>query len=168
MRFVKYLIIGAGVSGLTFAQEKRDQDYLILEKEAVAGGLCRSFYEQGFVWDVAGHFFHFHSEKTRAFYEELMRGESMRDVEKHAKVYYAGKYMDAPFQYNIHQLPPEEFLECLTDLYFCNPHQLVRDERSILLRREFFRRYLSECDVYMVNTTSPAKETQERIRSLIR
>ena len=115
---VKYLIIGAGISGLTFACKKQTEDYLIIERDTVYGGLCQSFYEDGFVWDVAGHFFHFHSEKTKKFYEKLMAGKKMRTVEKCAKVFYAAKYMDAPFQYNIHQLPTEEFLECLTDLYY--------------------------------------------------
>ena len=68
----------------------------------------------------------------------------------------------------VRSMEVDEALSYLESHDFCNPHQLVRDERSISLRREFFRRYLSECDVYMVNTTSPAKETQERIRSLIR
>lgn len=118
MERIKYLIIGAGISGLSFAFEKRNEDYLIIERDAVYGGLCQSFYESGFVWDVAGHFFHFHSEKTKEFYEGLMSGKKLRTVEKCAKVFYADQYMDAPFQYNIHQLPTEEFLECLTDLYY--------------------------------------------------
>ena len=118
MKKAKYLIIGAGISGLTFACEKKDEDYLIIERDSVYGGLCQSFYESGFVWDVAGHFFHFHSDKTKEFYEGLMTGKEMRTVEKCAKAFYADQYMDAPFQYNIHQLPTEEFLECLTDLYF--------------------------------------------------
>ncbi len=61
----------------------------------------------------------------------------------------------------------DEALSYLESHDFCNPHQLIRDERSMSLRREFFRRYLSECAVYMINTTSPAKETQERIRSIL-
>lgn len=28
---------------------------------------------------------------------------------------------------------------------FCNPHQLIRDDRIISLRREFFREYPSQC-----------------------
>ncbi len=118
MEKIKYLIIGAGISGLTFAHEKKADDYLILERDSVYGGLCQSFYDSGFVWDVAGHFFHFHSDKTKEFYENLMAGKVMRTVEKHAKVFYAEQYMNAPFQYNIHQLPTKEFLECLTDLYY--------------------------------------------------
>ena len=118
METIKYLIIGAGISGLTFAYEKRKENYLIVEKDSVCGGLCQSFYNSGYVWDGAGHFFHFHSDRTKSFYEKLMSGKIMRSVEKCARVYYTGQYMNAPFQYNIHQLPPEEFLECLTDLYY--------------------------------------------------
>jgi len=65
------------------------------------------------------------------------------------------------------EMDTEEALEYLVLNDFCNPHQLNRDERSFLLRREFFRRYLSQCRVYMVNTTCTAEETQERIRALI-
>ncbi len=120
MQKVKYLIIGAGISGLSFAVQKANEDYLILEKDEVPGGLCRSFFDSGFVWDVAGHFFHFHSQETKAQYEELMVGREQRTVSKCAKVYYKDKYIDAPFQYNIHQLSTEEFMQCLTDLYFAN------------------------------------------------
>lgn len=65
-------------------------------------------------------------------------------------------------------LDTEEALAYLEKNDFCNPHQLIRDQDSLSIRREFFRRYLSECTVYMVNTTCPAQETQERIRNLIR
>jgi len=123
MKKVKYLIIGAGISGLTFACQKRNEDYLIVERDPVYGGLCQSFYDQGFVWDVAGHFFHFHSEKTRAYFRSLMNGKAMRKAIKCAKVYYNGQFMDAPFQYSIHQLPSEEFIECLTDLYYAGSYE---------------------------------------------
>ena len=40
-RNVKYLIIGAGISGLTFANYAKG-DYLIIEKEDEVGGYCRT------------------------------------------------------------------------------------------------------------------------------
>lgn len=120
MQHTKYLILGAGISGLAFAYEQRSDDYLILEKETVPGGLCRSFYAPGFVWDVAGHFFHFHSDQTKAFVKQMLDGVELCNVTKCAKVFYADRYLNAPFQYNIHQLPHDEFMQCLTDLYFAN------------------------------------------------
>ena len=66
------------------------------------------------------------------------------------------------------ELSTDEALKYLEDHDFCNPHQLVRDERSLSIRREFFRKYLDQCKVYMVNTTCTAEETQDRIRSLIK
>lgn len=68
----------------------------------------------------------------------------------------------------VSKLSADEALAYLEVNDFCNPHQLVRDEDSISLRREFFRRYLSECSVFMVNTVCPATETQEHIRNIIR
>ena len=67
----------------------------------------------------------------------------------------------------IKKMETEEALRYLVSHDFCNPHQLVRDERRVKARTEFFRRYLSECDVLMVNTTCPPKETQERIREAL-
>ena len=43
----KYLIIGAGVSGLTFANYVKG-DYLIVEKENEIGGYCRTIYKKDF------------------------------------------------------------------------------------------------------------------------
>ena len=121
MKRAKYIIIGGGISGLSFAFNKRGEDYLVLEKEKVCGGLARSFYQDGFVWDVAGHFFHFHSHETKDMYEKLMGNKQLKSVVKCAKVFYSGQYIDAPFQYNIHQLPINEFVDCLTDLYYTYP-----------------------------------------------
>ena len=39
---VKYLIIGAGISGLSFANELDNNNYIIVEKENEVGGFCRT------------------------------------------------------------------------------------------------------------------------------
>jgi hypothetical protein len=67
----------------------------------------------------------------------------------------------------VRQMETEEALEYLVSNDFCNPHQLVVDERRRKMREDFFRRYLSQCTVLMVNTTCPAEETQERIRKAL-
>lgn len=112
---VKHLIVGAGISGLTFANYSND--YLILEKEPEVGGYCRTIKQNGFVWDYAGHFFHF---KTREFKERFVDEVPAEEIivqDKCTKIYYKGALIDYPFQTNIHQLPKDEFIDCLYDLF---------------------------------------------------
>lgn len=117
MKKVKYLIIGAGVSGLGFANFTKSKDYLILEKESEAGGYCRTIYKDDFVWDYAGHFFHFANEELKNFFYSKIDSEDLVYKKKNTKIYYKGEYVDYPFQKNIHQLPKKEFIDCLYDLF---------------------------------------------------
>ena len=52
MRKTKYLIIGAGVTGLSFANFIKE-DYMIIEKENEVGGFCRTVYKDDYIWDYA-------------------------------------------------------------------------------------------------------------------
>ena len=44
----KYLIIGAGISGLTFASYCKE-NYLIIEKDSEVGGYCKTHYNKDYV-----------------------------------------------------------------------------------------------------------------------
>ncbi|MGZ4118752.1 MAG: NAD(P)-binding protein, partial [Bacteroidia bacterium] len=48
MEKVKYLIVGTGVSGLSFANFIGSKDYLILEKDSTPGGYCKTIIKDGF------------------------------------------------------------------------------------------------------------------------
>ena len=115
-RNVKYLIIGAGISGLTFANFIKD-NYLIIEKENEVGGYCRTIKKGEYLWDYAGHFFHFKTDEMKKLFEDLMKDEELIFQEKNTKIYYGDRLIDYPFQMNIHQLPQQEFIDCLYDLY---------------------------------------------------
>lgn len=117
MKTVKYLIIGAGISGLAFASQKALDDYLILEKESEPGGYCRTIKRNGFVWDYAGHFFHFRNERLQKEFYDLLHNDSAVFQKKNTSIKYKDRYVDYPFQFNIHQLPKDEFIECLVDLF---------------------------------------------------
>ena len=116
-----YVVIGAGVSGLAFANQVRvqhpDATVLVLESEAEAGGYCRTVHKAGFVWDYSGHFFHFKDPAIEAWLRDRMPGQDIRVVRKESKIRYRGNDVEFPFQRNIHQLPQAEFIECLVDLY---------------------------------------------------
>lgn len=116
MKKVKNLIIGAGISGLTYANYANG-DYLIVEKEKEVGGYCRTIKRNGYVWDYAGHFFHFKTEEFKKNFLEKMPKEDIIYNDKVTKILYKGKLIDFPFQTNIHQLDKEEFIDCLYDLF---------------------------------------------------
>jgi hypothetical protein len=61
----------------------------------------------------------------------------------------------------------DEALQYLLANNFCNPHQLVRDNRKIELRKNFFRRFFEQTDVYLVNTTGTPHATQDEIRGVL-
>lgn len=112
----KYLIIGAGISGLTFANYC-DNDYLVVEKESEVGGYCRTFKKGEYIWDFAGHFFHFNTEEFKKKFLEQMPKDDIIYNEKCTKICHNGKMIDFPFQTNIHELEKEEFIDCLYDLF---------------------------------------------------
>ncbi|MBE6808414.1 MAG: LPS biosynthesis protein [Ruminococcaceae bacterium] len=113
---IKHLIIGAGISGLTFANYCKG-DYLIVEKENEVGGYCRTIKKGEYVWDYAGHFFHFNTEEFKSKFLDKMPAEDIIYNDKCTKIVHGDRFIDFPFQTNIHQLPKEEFIDCLYDLF---------------------------------------------------
>jgi len=118
MESVRTLIVGAGMSGLSAAAFLKDKDYIVIDRDDEIGGYCKTVKQAGFVWDYSGHFFHFKHPEIEAYLRERMPKDSVRSVEKSSCISYKGERIDFPFQKNIHQLPKEEFIECLVDLYF--------------------------------------------------
>jgi protoporphyrinogen oxidase len=118
MHETSYLIVGAGVSGLAFANFVGSDDYLIVEADTEIGGFCKTVVQDGFVWDYSGHFFHFKNKEMETYLLERMPADEVRVVEKLSSIRYRDRLVDFPFQKNIHQLPQDEFIECLYDLYF--------------------------------------------------
>jgi protoporphyrinogen oxidase len=145
---VDYLVIGAGVSGLGFANwiaeaaARRGQPaprVLVVEAEDEPGGYCRTVVQDGFVWDYSGHFFHFKHPEIEAWLRARMPGQDVRTVARVAKIRYAGRDVDFPFQKNIHQLPRADFIECLHDLFFRDESATAAPAGSFL--EMLYRRY---------------------------
>src|SRR5947208_9304973 len=114
----RHLIVGAGVTGLATAAFLASDDVLVLEAEAEIGGYCRTVVRDGFTWDYSGHFFHFRHPEIEAWMRARMPGQTVRTVNKKTFIRYGDRMIDFPFQKNIHQLPQNEFIDCLHDLYF--------------------------------------------------
>ena len=91
---------------------------LVVEAQDQVGGYCRTTKRNGFVWDRAGHFFHFRDAQVKRFFQRKIPSDHFIKVQKKTGIHLDKVGMiDFPFQRNIHQLPKEEYIKCLTDLY---------------------------------------------------
>ncbi len=135
----RYLIVGAGITGLAFANFIDDDDYLVLEGSDEIGGWCKTEKRDGFVWDYSGHFFHFRRPEIEQYLRDRMPGQEIATVVKNSLIYYAGGWVDFPFQKNIHQLPRDEFIECLHDLFFRDASEADADSFEAMLYEKFGR-----------------------------
>lgn len=61
-----------------------------------------------------------------------------------------------------------EALDYMLKTDFCNPHQLIRDERKLNLRLNFFKELFLQTDVYILNTIETLEESLGRIESIIK
>ena len=118
MEHVRHLIVGAGISGLAYADRLgKDDDYLVLEGDSEIGGYCKTITQDGFTWDYSGHFFHFRHPELERELISRMHGQRILKIVKDTRIRWSDGWIDFPFQKNIHQLPREDFLDCLVDLY---------------------------------------------------
>lgn len=114
----KFLVIGAGISGLSFASRINSDDYIICEADKEIGGYCKTIKQDGFTWDYSGHFFHFKRPDIEQYLVDNMDAQKIFKVQKESKIYWKEGWVDFPFQKNIHQLPKDDFIDCIHGLHF--------------------------------------------------
>ena len=132
---VSHLVVGAGVSGLAYANFIDSDDLLIVESDSEIGGYCKTVKKEGFVWDYSGHFFHFKHKELERYLLERMPADEVKVVEKDSRILFGDRQIDFPFQKNIHQLRKEDFVDCLYHLFF-------KDEEAGTAAPENFRQML--------------------------
>ena len=106
------LIVGAGLSGLSAAYHLGERDYLVAESDSRVGGLCKSFYVDGFHFDYTGHLIHFRTTEGRKIVSDLL-GDRIAEHQRKAAIFISGRFTDYPFQANTYGLPPEIIKECV-------------------------------------------------------
>ena len=108
----KTVVIGGGLAGLSAAYHLRDSEAVVFEHEERIGGLCRSFAQDGFTFDVTGHLIHLKNPYTRELIEELLPGVLVAH-ERRAAIYSKSVTTPYPFQANTFGLPVEVVKECV-------------------------------------------------------
>lgn len=125
------IVIGGGITGLSYAYFNKGRKTLVLEKDEELGGYCRTTRRNGFVWDYSGHFFHFQDPVIKEMVTTGMEASALVEVNKQTHIKYEDLLVDYPFQKNIHQLPKEELLDCLYDLFAERPEDYSNFEEML-------------------------------------
>ncbi|MFZ5788745.1 MAG: protoporphyrinogen/coproporphyrinogen oxidase [Acidobacteriota bacterium] len=107
---VRYLIVGAGISGCAAArllQLRGDEDFFILEAEGEPGGLCRTRRIGPHVLDIGGgHFFCTRYPEVREFVFAHLPEQEFRLWDRVSKIEIEGETIDYPIEFNLWQLSP--------------------------------------------------------------
>lgn len=117
---MRYLILGAGPAGLTVAnmlKQKGITDFLVLEREAMAGGLCRSVDVDGAPFDIGGgHFLDVRRPKVNEFLFRFMPEDEWDKYVRDSRIVVNGNVINHPIEANIWQMKIEDQVEYLKSI----------------------------------------------------
>lgn len=111
MEKCKFLILGAGPAGLTFANALREagqENFIVCEKEKCAGGLCRSADVDGAPLDVGGgHFLDVRRPEANQFLFRFMPENEWNLFERDSRIEIDGMTIGYPIEAHIWQMSLE-------------------------------------------------------------
>lgn len=117
---MRCLILGAGPAGLTFANMLRFygcNDFLILEKEKSAGGLCRSVIVDGSPFDIGGgHFLDVRRPKVNDFLFRFMPENEWNIFDRKTTLHVNGNVIGQPIESHIWQMGLEDQVQYLKSI----------------------------------------------------
>jgi protoporphyrinogen oxidase len=92
--------------------ESAGADYMIVERESIAGGHAITSEEQGYRFDRTGHLLHLKDERRRDRILGLL-DEPPLEIRRKSLVYSERVFTRYPYQSNTYGLPPEVAYECV-------------------------------------------------------
>ena len=117
---MKYLILGAGPAGLTFANKLKqagEDSFLVIEREETAGGLCRSVDVDGSPFDIGGgHFLDVRRPKVNEFLFQFMPESEWDMYIRDSRIEINSNIVNHPIEANIWQMKIEDQVEYLKSI----------------------------------------------------
>jgi protoporphyrinogen oxidase len=95
----EYVVIGAGPAGLTAAYTLAERGFapIVLEQQAIVGGLARTESHRGFHFDMGGHRFFTKVPEVEAIWREIL-GDDFIKRPRLSRIYYDGKFFHYPLK----------------------------------------------------------------------
>jgi len=120
MKKYKYIIFGAGPSGLAFAHQllkMGEESFIVLEKEEIAGGLCRSEMVDGAPLDTGGgHFLDVKHKDVLDLLFEFLPEHEWQMFDRVSKINLRNVPIDYPLEANLWQLPISDRIDFLESI----------------------------------------------------
>ena len=104
-------ILGGGLSGIALQRFLRHESE-VLEAAPRPGGLCRTFWKDGFGYDIGGHILFSKDESLNALFGQLL-GENLNRCRRANRVLFKDRYVKYPFENDLAALDKEDCYECL-------------------------------------------------------
>jgi protoporphyrinogen oxidase len=104
----RYLVLGAGISGLAAARAllHKNQEVLVLEAAPTVGGLTRTIVVSGFSFDYTGHLLHLsRSASPSSVPFAGLKDKEWQKISRNAVALVGNKLVPAPVQYNLAEVP---------------------------------------------------------------
>lgn len=131
---MRYLILGAGPAGLTFANRLKqmgEDSFLVLEREAEAGGLCRSKEVDGAPFDIGGgHFLDVRRPHVNDFLFGFMPENEWNLYIRDSRIIVNENEVGHPIEANIWQMKLEDQVAYLKSIAMagCNQDKPMPEE----------------------------------------
>ncbi len=117
---IKYLILGAGPAGLSFANkilQAGEESFLVLEKEMEAGGLCRSVNVDKSPFDIGGgHFLDVRRPWVNEFLFQFMPENEWNKFDRDSCIKINDQLINHPIEANIWQMNVEDQIDYLKSI----------------------------------------------------
>jgi protoporphyrinogen oxidase len=185
---MKYIILGAGPAGLTIANKLKQagiSNFLLIEKESEAGGLCRSLNVDKYPIDIGGgHFLDDRNSEVNDYLFGFMPRVEWNIFDRDSKIILGNETINHPIEANIWQMGIENQIQYLKSIAFagCNqsnpmPSDFVEwiywklgtkiaEEYMIPYNRKMFGKNLHHLGTYWLDKL-PNVSFEDSIRSCI-
>lgn len=96
---IRVVILGAGPAGLTAAYELSNLGVgcVVLEQDAVVGGLARTVEHKGFRLDIGGHRFYTKVSLVQQIWRDVL-GEDLLTCKRLSRIYYKSRFFQYPLE----------------------------------------------------------------------
>jgi protoporphyrinogen oxidase len=148
------VVIGGGPAGLTAAYQLAEagDPVVVVEEDAVVGGISRTVERDGWRFDIGGHRFFTKVKPVEAFWHKVLPPEDFLLRPRMSRIFYDGKFYDYPIKLGnaLSNLGIVEALRCGLSFLWVRvrpPHDLTTLEGYIVsnygwrLYRHFFKTY---------------------------